>query len=245
MNDIRFLRADEIDVRVQSITESKKNGAPFVGAVLVLYKDARADMTLLDETFGLFGWQRKHTHINGNLFCEVSVKNPETGEWVIKQDVGTESNIDKEKGEASDSFKRACVNIGIGRELYTAPFMWVELKEGEYYLDGGKYKADKKLKFSVDSIGYNNGLREICAISIIDNKGIERYRKRANSIAAQVTPQATPEDAEPPETRPCCADCGGIIAGTEKTPVSVIVGKTLDKYGRALCLHCAKKAKEA
>ena len=108
MKKIRELRADEIEVRVGVV---RKNGIS-----LLLYKDARCDMNILDETFGIAGWQRKHELINGALFCTVSIKD-ENGEWISKQDVGVESYTEAVKGAASDSFKRACFNIGIGREL--------------------------------------------------------------------------------------------------------------------------------
>ena len=87
----------------------------------MLYKNARVDQAILDETFGIFGWQRHHTVIGGSLYCSVSVWDEEHQDWIMKQDVGSESDYEKEKGAASDSFKRACVNLGIGRELYTAP----------------------------------------------------------------------------------------------------------------------------
>ena len=116
MKKIRELRADEIEVRVGIV---KKNGIS-----LLLYKDALCDMNILDETFGITGWQRKHELINGALFCTVSIKG-ENGEWISKQDVGVESYTEAVKGAASDSFKRPCFNIGIGRELYTAPFIWI------------------------------------------------------------------------------------------------------------------------
>ena len=105
----RKLRADEIDVRVQSCTEK--------GAILLLYKDARADMNILDETVGAMNWKREHTRDNQN--CIVSLWNDTIKQWISKEDTGTESNTEKEKGLASDSFKRACFNWGIGRELYT------------------------------------------------------------------------------------------------------------------------------
>lgn len=120
---IRKLKAEEIEVRLLSIKEN--------GYCVLLYKDARADMRILDETFGIFGWQRKHELINGNLFCTVSILDRETNTWINKQDVGVESFSEKEKGQASDSFKRACTNIGIGRELYTAPFIWIKALDGE------------------------------------------------------------------------------------------------------------------
>ena len=99
----RPLTSEEIDCRVATCKEN--------GVSLLLYKDARVDQNILDETFGIFGWQRSHQLIDGNLYCTVSIRNPETGEWVHKQDVGKESNAEKEKGQASDSFKRACFNL--------------------------------------------------------------------------------------------------------------------------------------
>ena len=111
----RDLTADEIDVRI-GLTKTS-------GIVLLLYKDARCDMNILDETVGTENWQREHYECKGNLFCRVGIKCE--GEWTYKSDCGTESNTEKEKGEASDSFKRACVNWGIGRELYTSPFIWI------------------------------------------------------------------------------------------------------------------------
>ncbi len=111
----RDLRADEIECRVQSVKEK--------GLILLLYKNARCDMNILDETVTSARWQREHYECKGNLFCRVGINFD--GEWVWKADCGTESNTEAEKGEASDSFKRACFNWGIGRELYTAPFIWV------------------------------------------------------------------------------------------------------------------------
>ena len=111
----RNLRADEIEVRVQSIKEK--------GVVLLLYKNARCDMNIFDETVGPENCQREHYECKGNLFCGVVILC--ANGWVCKSDCGAESNTEKEKGEASDSFKRACFNWGIGRELYTSPFIFV------------------------------------------------------------------------------------------------------------------------
>ena len=152
--DIRLLKASEIECRVGSV---KNNGMS-----LLLYKDARADMKILDETFGFDGWKREHQLIDGKLFCTVSIWSDKRGEWITKQDVGTESNAEKEKGQASDAFKRACVNFGIGRELYTSPFIWVKGYE--------KYE-----KFNVKEIGYNED-REINYLVITDSKGNECFK---------------------------------------------------------------------
>lgn len=112
----RDLRADEIEVRVAQAKES--------GVSLLLYKDARCDQNILDETVKPMNWMRHHTRDNAN--CIVSIWDKDKGMWVEKEDTGTESNTEKEKGLASDSFKRACFNWGIGRELYTAPFIWIK-----------------------------------------------------------------------------------------------------------------------
>lgn len=111
----RDLKKEEIDVRVGQV------GDDF--ATLLLYKDARVDMDILDETVGSENWQRKHYEVKGNMYCSVGIKCND--EWVWKDDCGTESNTEKEKGESSDSFKRACVNWGIGRELYTSPKIFI------------------------------------------------------------------------------------------------------------------------
>lgn len=111
----RDLKADEIDVRVAMCNEK--------GVTLLLYKDARVDQDILDETVGPMSWQRHHTRDNAN--CIVSIYDITTKQWIQKEDTGTESYTEKEKGLASDSFKRACFNWGIGRELYTAPFIWI------------------------------------------------------------------------------------------------------------------------
>lgn len=135
--EIRDLRADEVEVRVAMVNEK--------GCTLLLYKDARCDMNILDETFGMENWQRKHELINGNLFCSVGIRF--SGEWVWKQDVGVESYTEKEKGQASDAFKRSCTNVGIGRELYTAPFIWVIADKIDIVKrNDGKYQVNSKFK---------------------------------------------------------------------------------------------------
>ena len=148
--NIRTLKANEIECRIGSL---KNNGLS-----LLLYKDARADMKILDETFGFDGWERSHEVIDGKLFCTVKVWSEKRNCWISKQDVGTESNAEKEKGQVSDSFKRACVNLGIGRELYTAPFIWIN----------GNF--DKYVKFDVKEIAYNED-REIKGLVIVDSEG--------------------------------------------------------------------------
>lgn len=151
MCKFRDLKADEIDVRVGQIKYDNS-------VTLLLYKDARVDMNILDETVGSLNWQREHYECKGNLYCRVGIKDKESGEWVWKSDCGTESNTEAEKGEASDSFKRACVCFGIGRELYSAPT--IEVKPGyvNVKVDNKNGKEVKKCydKFSVEGIEIKN-----------------------------------------------------------------------------------------
>lgn len=153
---IRTLRADEIECRAAKVKED--------GAYLLLYKDARCDMRILDEVFGIFGWQRHHETINGKEFCTVSIKD-EQGEWISKQDCGTETNAEKEKGQSSDAFKRACFNWGIGRELYTAPFIKVPKNKAKIVSKNGKLYLNSD--FFVEYIQYNDK-KEITSLIIAD-----------------------------------------------------------------------------
>lgn len=153
MSDLQFrkLRECEIDVRVQSALQN--------GVILLLYKDARCDMNILDETVGNMNWTREHKRDNAN--CIVSLWDSEKEQWISKEDTGAESFTEKEKGLASDSFKRACFNWGIGRELYTAPFIWIPADKCNIKQDKGKFKCNDKFrveKISYDSDGCIDGL---------------------------------------------------------------------------------------
>lgn len=151
--EFRLLRADEIDCRVAVLKDN--------GLSLLLYKDARVDQNILDETVGAMNWQRRHTRDNAN--CIVSIWDKEKSQWIEKEDTGTESNTEKEKGLASDSFKRACFNWGIGRELYSAPFIWIG-RDGANIEDyNGKLRCNDK--FIVQQILYDDR-RNIVAIAI-------------------------------------------------------------------------------
>ena len=178
---MRPLQANEIECRVGHNTAK--------GASLLLYKDARVDMRMLDEIYGPTNWERYHEVVNGNLFCTVRVWDNEKGCWVSKQDVGTESNTEKEKGEASDSFKRACFNWGIGRELYTAPFIWVNITK-----DDLNNKGKVKTSFYVREIGYNDK-NEINQLVIVDGKGNARFTFGKNAPKMEKPKVVTLEEA--------------------------------------------------
>ena len=179
MKDIRLLKPEEISVKVKTVY----NG----NALLLLYKDARVDMTILDETFGAMNWKRFHKEVKGNLFCTIGVWDGE--KWVEKEDVGIESYTEAEKGEASDSFKRAGTNWGIGRELYTSPKIMVPLESGEY--------KDKRVftSFYVSAIGYNEN-REISKLTIIDGNGRVRFKWDSGQSKGNLPPTDDAFDLE-------------------------------------------------
>jgi len=131
------LKIDQIDFRIQSIN---KGGY----ATILAYKDARVDMQRLDEVCGPLNWQRRHLRENHN--CVVSIWDGEKSDWINKEDTGTESNTEAAKGLASDSFKRACFNWGIGRELYDYPLIQIKLDSGEFEIRNDRAKATWNLK---------------------------------------------------------------------------------------------------
>lgn len=176
----RELEADEIEIRVGMVKDK--------GCSLLLYKDSRADMTILDEGVGTLNWKREHTRDNKN--CIVSIWDDGKGQWVSKEDTGTESNTEQQKGLASDSFKRACVNWGIGRELYTSPFIWVNLKNSERYESGKdkygkvKYQLSKNVKFKVKEITYDEK-RRIKNLVIVDQDNEVRFSTSKNVVKSK------------------------------------------------------------
>lgn len=175
MEEIRLLSKDDIDVRVaQTNKYQDKDGSLHVKVGLLLYKDARVDMKILDELFTPLGWKRSHKMIGDRLYCQVEIWDMKKGEWVSKEDVGVESNTEAEKGQASDAFKRACFNWGIGRELYTAPKINVTLKPNEF-TTGQDGRIKVWATFSVGSIGYDKVTRSINSLTIIDRYGEVRY----------------------------------------------------------------------
>ena len=177
----RTLKANEIDVRVAQIDKN--------WCTLLLYKDARVDMNILDETVGSMNWQKKYLRDNAN--CIVSIWDDEKKQWIEKEDTGTESFTEAEKGLASDSFKRACFNWGIGRELYTAPSIFIfprkdmvkqkEDEEPKEFFEGKNGKYQTKTRFYVDYIDYDNN-RNIQNLIIRDHKGNSRFEQLTDEM---------------------------------------------------------------
>lgn len=178
MEKFRTLKAEEIDCRVSQIAKNY--------CTLLLYKDARVDMNILDETVGCMNWKKSYLRDNAN--CVVSIYDEVKREWVSKEDTGTESFSEAEKGLASDSFKRACFNWGIGRELYTAPSIFItprkdikyrilvddKQQEVEEFYKNGKDKYETKTRFWVEIIDYDEN-RNIQDLIIRDNKNNIRF----------------------------------------------------------------------
>lgn len=162
---MRALKPHEIQCRAQIVKQK--------GFSLLLYKDARCDMNILDETFDPENWKNEYQEVNGNLFCTISIWDEDKEQWISKQDAGAESNTEAEKGHASDAFKRAGFRWGIGRELYTAPFIWIKDKGEVYKRNDGKHAVKSSAKFNVSEIDTVDGV--IQSLKITDKNGNVRY----------------------------------------------------------------------
>lgn len=222
MISFRDLRADEIDCRVARCTEK--------GAQLLLYKDARADMIILDEQVGTENWQREHYECKGNLFCRVGIRCG--NEWVWKADCGAESNTEKEKGEASDSFKRACTNWGIGRELYTSPFIWIKADDAdlEQVSVAGKQTWRSKARFTVSFMEVKD--KKITALEIT-SKGKVVYSFGMGKAMEEIKAEGTADGWTIKNT---CALCG-------KEVEESYAQATMEKLHKVVCPDCIAAAR--
>lgn len=143
---MRKLKADEIECRIAQCFDGK--------CTALLYKTARVDRAILDETFGNH-WQNDFKVIDGKMYGGIGVFDHDLKEWIWRWDCGTESNTEKEKGEASDCFKRAGFKWGIGIELYSAPQIWLNIQTKKN--DKGKFEPVNKYdKYDVKEVGYDS-----------------------------------------------------------------------------------------
>lgn len=204
---VRDLHPDEVECRIGRVSKSGK------GLSLLLYKTSRTDMALLDETFGPMGWRCGYEEVKGVLNCTLSVYDADKGLWIDKQAAGTESDVESEKGESSDALKRAGFLWGIGRELYTAPFIWIKAEDCDI-ANGKCYDT-----FAVDAMEVVNG--RIAALTISNEKthkvvyrwSIDRKPvKRREAPASVQEPPAT--DAEIAAFQGACIDLS-LLAGKE------------------------------
>ena len=194
MKELKFrcLRAEDVNARVQKLVAGS-------GAILLLYKDARVDMAMLDKEVGPFNWKREHSRDNAN--CTISIWDDEKNQWVSKEDVGTPSNTEAEKGRARDAFKRAGFNWGIGRELYTSPFIWVKAdkfktrknQRGSEEVDG---------KFIVTGMDVDEDSRKITRLEI----AFKHNNNPATPCFKWVDTDAKPATPKEPAKQPSRAD---------------------------------------
>ncbi len=227
----RKLRADEIDARVAKIGKE--------GLSLLLYKDARVDQKLLDETVGPMNWQREHCRDNAN--CIVSIWDEEKSQWIRKEDTGTESNTEAEKGLASDSFKRACFNWGIGRELYTAPFIWVPAGNYTTYEKNGKLQTSDR--FRVTAIGYDDD-GNINQLTVINTK-TKKVVFEMSPSAPRKRPEAKKADNPAPKAEKPASGAQAKPQGTSGKPEqNVMIGEAHWFALKAACKDVAMDPKE-
>ena len=175
------LTVNEIDFRIQSIN----NGGY---ATILAYKDARVDMQRLDDVCGVLGWKREHSRDNKN--CTVSLWDKDNKHWVSKEDTGKESQAEAQKGLASDSFKRACFNLGIGRELYDYPIISIKLNKEELTSTGKdrpKYKASFDLNLKSWTWVTNFDNNKLIHLSCNDVNGNKRFEWNAPKGKLDIT----------------------------------------------------------
>ena len=225
---IRLLIENDVELRIQKITETKKG----VFVTLLVYKDARTDMDILDETFGPMNWQRKHKLIGNTMYCAISVWDDEKKQWVEKEDAGKESYSETEKGQASDSFKRSGVNWGIGRELYNAPKIRIKLEAGEFIKEGNTIKCFKN--FSVKSMVYDKENSQYTEFTIVDEDGNERFSLKRPTVKQNVINNRKKEDGVA-----VCSGCGNTITDERVVQYSVRF------YNQPLCRDCQKTNRKA
>jgi len=122
--------------RVQSFSKKKPV------ATVVAFINSRDVSDVLNE-HAIYGWSDEYYEVAGNTYCKVGIVMPD-GSMLWKSDCGVESNTDKEKGQASDAFKRACVKWGIGRFLYNL---------GMEYVPASEVKRDNNWPYPIDEQG--------------------------------------------------------------------------------------------
>ena len=233
--EIPLLTAQDVELRVAQVVKTKSG----VYAVLLVYKNARIDMKILDDVFGAMNWDRKHDTIDGKLFCTVSIWDEEKQRWVSKQDVGVPSNTEATatKGEASDAFKRACFNWGIGRELYSAPDIRVKLEDYEISVgDNGKPKT--YAKFYVEEMQFDKEQNKFTSFRVVDKDGNERFTIATSNkdVKTRVEPTKVIEANTPPfGVDNVCSYCHTSI----KSPK--VLDYAIAKYGKPVCYECQKK----
>lgn len=241
---VRGLYPDEVECRIGQVSKSGK------GLSLLLYKTSRTDMALLDETFGPMDWQCRYEEVKGVLNCTLSVYDADKGLWIDKQAAGTESNMESEKGESSDALKRAGFLWGIGRELYTAPFIWIKAADCE--IENGKCRDT----FAVDAMEVVNG--KITALAIRNERTrrvVYRWSIDRRPVKRQDAPAPEPPatDAEVEAFQGACnefsfltgREVADILDALEKTKALRAVGFTQWKDAPSKAITTAQAVVES
>lgn len=236
MRNFRLLKADEIECRISTISEK--------GLSLLLYKTARTDYALLDETIGMMNWQNKYEVIDGKMYCGIGIKEG-GGEWIWKWNCGVESNTEAEKGQASDAMKRAGFCWGIGTELYSAPFIWIpadkcNITQGQngkfvcydrFYVKEINYTEDEV----INSLVIVSKKETVYTYGIASNSATQRKQDtfveepRVNYPTKKTAPVSDPDG----DFKPQCADC-------KKTITVKVHDYSVKKFGTPLCYDCQK-----
>lgn len=237
--EIPLLTPYDVELRVSQLNQTQYG----TYCTLLVYKDARCDMRYLDECFGSLNWKRSHEVINGNLFCTVSVWDTDKGQWISKQDVGVESNTEAVKGACSDSFKRACVNLGIGRELYDAPVIRFKLEDKEVAI-GSNGKPKTYSKFIVTRMAYDKDKHCYTTFEVVDGNGKVRFSLDQKENSLPIAPANNVVAEQPKHTaggsnglsalNNMCSECGGQITSLRVAEFST------KRFGRPLCFSCQK-----
>lgn len=230
MRNFRLLKANEIECRIAEIA---KNGGSLS---LLLYKTARTDAALLDETVGMLNWQTDYKMLDGKLYCGIGVKSGES--WIWKWNVGTESNMEAEKGQASDAFKRAGFTWGLGAELYSSPQIKIWSDKCSIKDYNGKFKCYDK--FNVQAIEYDAN-EDISKLVIVnETSGAVCFsweagvKPQPNTRPANTTAPAETTTQTSPDFTPVCAEC--------RTEISEKVHDfSVKKYKKPLCMACQRK----
>lgn len=230
MKEFRTLTADEIEVRVGTVGNGK--------ASLLLYKDARCDMNILDETVGPMNWQKSYELIDGQLFCTIDIWDDEKKQWISKQDVGVESNTEAEKGRASDAQKRAAVAAGIGRELYTAPRITIKC---ETVQEGNRHKLKYPWQFygcKVESISYDDR-RQITQLTITKDENVIYEYPDSGEHTRAIPPQPLTRDEMRDKIKALAQ-----IKELSRADVEAKYGRPLSEFSKAELEDCLNWLKE-
>lgn len=230
MKRFRLLKPDEIECRVQTCKDN--------GVSLLLYKTARTDADLLDETVGAENWENDFKLVDGVLYGGIGVDYGKGLVW--KWDAGTESQTESDKGRASDAYKRAGFKHGIGRELYSAPSIWIgsdkcTIKQGK----NGKPACFDD--FEVAEIRYDDQERISNIRIVIGDRTVYSFGSAVPVPGRSTTPVS--------EMQFRCERCGDVLRPyTDKNGKNVPIRKHAEgskaKFGRVLCLDCIGGADE-